>query len=148
MNTKELLTQSLKQALRDRDERRKRTVRLALAAIKNAEIDSRTDLDEPAILAILQKELKSRRETIEGAERARREDLITEALAEIKILEEFMPSPLTEEEIKVLAQEVINKIGATSPRDMGKVMQTIMPQLAGRADGKEVSQIVHQLLST
>jgi len=147
MNTKELLTQSLKQALRDRDERRKRTVRLALAAIKNAEIDSRTDLDEPAILAILQKELKSRRETIEGAERARREDLITEALAEIMILEEFMPSPLTEEEIKVLAQEVINKIGATSPRDMGKVMQTLMPQVVGRADGKEVSQIAHQLLS-
>jgi hypothetical protein len=147
MNTKDQLTETLKRALRDRDERLKRTVRLALAAIKNTEIDSRTELDEPAVLAILQKEIKTRRETIEGAEKARREDLISEAQAEIKILENFLPKPLSEEELTNLAQEVIAQVGATSPRDMGKVMQIIMPQVAGRADGKQISQTVQKLLN-
>ena len=147
MNIKEQLTQTLKQALRDRDERRKRTVRLALAAIKNAEIDSQADLDETAILAILQKEVKSRRETIEGAERAGREDLIAEALAEIDILDEFLPKPLTEDELKDLAEEAVEEAGARSLKEMGNVMKIIMPRVAGRADGKEVSTIVRQLLS-
>ena len=147
MNIKEQLTQTLKQALRDRDERRKRTVRLALAAIKNAEIDSQADLDETVILAILQKEVKSRRETIEGAERAGREDLIAEALAEIDILNEFLPKPLTEDELKDLAKEAVEEAGARSLKEMGNVMKIIMPRVAGRADGKEVSKIVRQLLS-
>ena len=147
MNIKEQLTQTLKQALRDRDERRKRTVRLALAAIKNAEIDSQADLDETTILAILQKEVKSRRETIEGAERAGREDLIAEALAEIDILDEFLPKPLTEDELMDLAEEAVEEAGARSLKEMGNVMKIIMPRVAGRADGKEVSTIVRQLLS-
>lgn len=146
MSTKDQLTEALKQAMRDRDERRKRTIRLALAAIKNAEIDAQSDLDEATILAILQKEVKSRRETIEGAEKAGREDLIAEALEEIEIVESFLPKPLTEEELKKLAQDAIHQSGATSPREMGKVMQIIMPRVAGRADGKQVSQIVQQLL--
>ena len=144
---KEQLTKALKQALLARDETRKRTLRLALAAIKNAEVDSRADLDEPEILSILQKEVKLRRETIEGAEQAGREDLITEALAEIKVLEEFLPAPLDEQELKSMAQEAIREVGAETPREMGRVMQVIMPRVAGRADGKEVSQVVRQLLS-
>lgn len=144
---KEQLTQALKQALLARDETLKRTLRLALAAIKNAEIDSRSDLDEAEILSILQKEVKLRRETIEGAEQAGREDLITEALAEIKILEEFLPAPFGEEELKSMAQEAIQEVGAKTPGEMGKVMQVIMPRVAGRADGKMVSQVVRQLLS-
>ena len=147
MNKREQLTEALKQALRDRDETRKRTLRLALAAIKNAEIDSKSDLDEPEILAILQKEVKSRRETIEGAEQAGREDLIVEALAEIDVLEEFLPEPLGEQELTILAQEVIKEVGATTLKDMGKVMQVIIPRVSGRADGKEVSLVVRQLLS-
>ena len=147
MNKREQLSEALKQALRDRDETRKRTLRLALAAIKNAEIDSKSDLDEPEILAILQKEVKSRRETIEGAEQAGREDLIVEALAEIDVLEEFLPEPLGERELTILAQEVIKEVGATTPKDMGKVMQVIIPRVSGRADGKEVSLVVRQLLS-
>lgn len=144
---KEQLTQALRQAMLARDETRKRTLRLALAEIKNAEVDSRSDLDETEILSILQKEVKLRRETIEGAERAGREDLITEALAEIKILEEFLPAPLGEEELKNMVQEAIQEVGAKTPREMGKVMQVILPRVAGRADGKEVSQVVRQLLS-
>ena len=147
MSKKEELSQALKEALRARDARRKSTIRLALAAIKNAEIQSRTDLDEPQILGIIQKEIKSRRETIEAAERINREDLIAEANEEIAILEEFLPQPLTIEELEKLARAAIAKAGATSPREMGNVMKLLMLQVQGRADGKTVSQVVKQLLS-
>jgi len=147
MDTKAKLTQTLKEALLAKDELRKRTVRLALSAIKNAEIDRRDDLEEPEVLAILQKEVKFRRETIEGAQLAGRDDLIAEAEAEIAVLDTFLPLPLTPEELEKLAQEAINETGATSPREMGKVMQLIIPKVQGRADGKEVSQIVLKLLN-
>lgn len=147
MNTKEKLTETLKEAMRAKDDIRKRTVRLALAAIKNLEIDTRAEVDESAVLAILQKEVKSRRETIDGAQRAGRDDLITEAEAEIAILEAFLPQPLTPDELKKLAQDAIAEAGATSPREMGKVMQLLIPRVQGRADGKETSQIVRTLLS-
>ncbi|MFN2150325.1 MAG: GatB/YqeY domain-containing protein [Anaerolineales bacterium] len=148
MNTKEKLSEALKDAMRSRDELRKRTVRMALAAIKNAEIDKNAPLDEPAMLAILQKEVKSRYETIEGAERARREDLITEAQNEIAVLEEFLPQPLSAEELEEIVKAAIAEVGATSPREMGKVMQAVMPKVQGRADGKEVNQIVRRILGS
>ena len=147
MSTKEKLTQTLKEAMRAKDVVVKRTVRLALAAIKNLEIDTRAEVDEPAVLAILQKEVKSRRETIDGAQRAGRDDLIAEAEAEIAILEAFLPQPLTPDELEKLAQDAIAEAGATSPREMGKVMQLLIPRVQGRADGKETSQIVRTLLS-
>jgi uncharacterized protein YqeY len=147
MNTRERLTESLKDAMRAKDELRKRTIRLALAAIKNVEIDTKTELSEPAVLAILQKEIKSRHETIEGAERAGRKDLIAEAKFEIEVLEAFLPSPLNTEELEKLAKAAIAETGATSPREMGKVMQLLISQTQGRADGKTISQIVQKLLS-
>ncbi len=147
MNTKEKLTQALKEAMKARDELQKRTIRMVLAAIKNAEIEKKSPLDEPAILGILQKEVKSRWETIEGAEKAGREDLITEAKAELAILESYLPQPFSKEELLQLAQEAIAETGAASPRQMGAVMKVLMPKVQGRADGKEVSQIVRQLLS-
>lgn len=146
MNTKEQLSEALKDAMRSKDELRKRTVRMALAAIKNAEIDKKALLDEPAILAILQKEVKSRYETIEGAEKAGREDLIAEAQTEIAVLEEFLPQPLSAEELEAIVRDAIAQVGATSPREMGQVMQAVMPKVQGRADGKEVNQIVRRLL--
>jgi len=146
MSTKEKLTQTLKDALRAKDVVVKRTVRLALAAIKNLEIDTKAEVDEPAVLAILQKEVKSRRETIDGAQRAGRDDLIAEAEAEIAVLEAFLPQPLTPDELEKLAQDAIAEAGATSPREMGKVMQLLIPRVQGRADGKETSQIVRTLL--
>jgi uncharacterized protein YqeY len=147
MSTKEKLIQTLKDAMRAKDVVVKRTVRLALAAIKNLEIDTKAEVDEPAVLAILQKEVKSRRETIDGAQRAGREDLIAEAEAEISVLETFLPQPLTPDELKKLAQDAIAEVGATSPKEMGKVMQLLIPRVQGRADGKETSQIVRTLLS-
>jgi uncharacterized protein YqeY len=147
MSIKDELTQSLKEAMRSKNEVQKRTVRLALAAIKNAEIDQKTELDDPAILAILQKEVKMRRETIEGAEQAGRDDLIAEAEAEIAVLEGFLPKGLSPEELEAIVAETVTEVGATSMREMGQVMQAVMPKVRGRADGKEVNQIVRKLLS-
>ena len=146
MNTKLKLSDELKDALRARDELRKRTLRMALAAIKNVEIDKGSELDEPAILAILQKEVKNRQETIEGAQQAKRDDLIVEARAEIAVLEAFLPQALTSNELEKLAREAIAESGATSPREMGNVMRLLMPKIQGRADGKDASQIVQKLL--
>lgn len=147
MSIKDELTQSLKDAMRSKDDVTKRTVRMALAAVKNIEIDQQTELDDSAILAILQKEVKMRRETIEGAEQAGRDDLIAEAEAEIAVLDGFLPKGLTPEELEAIVSETIAEVGATSMREMGQVMQAVMPKVRGRADGKEVNQIVRKLLA-
>ncbi len=146
MNTKQQLQEALKEAMRRRDDLRKRTLRLALAALKLAEVEHGGELDENAVLGVLQKEIKARRETIEGAQRAGRDDLIAEAEAEIAVLRGFLPPPLTPEALEALAREVIAEVGAASPREMGKVMAALMPRLQGRATGKEASQVVRRLL--
>ena len=146
MNTKDQLSEDLKDAMRAKDELRKRTLRMALAAIKNTEIDKRAALDEVDVLAILQKEVKSRYETIEGAEQAGRADLIAEANAEIAVLEGYLPQALSAEELERIVRETITEVGATSSREMGQVMQAVMPKVRGRADGKEVNQVVRRLL--
>ncbi|MEW6718440.1 MAG: GatB/YqeY domain-containing protein [Chloroflexota bacterium] len=148
MSTKTKLENALKDALRSGDDVRKRTLRMALAAIKNAEIDERGSLDEPGILGILQKEVKTRREAIEGAQQADRPDIIAENEAEIAVLETFLPQPLTLEELEALAKEAIAEAGATSMKDMGKVMQILMPRVRGRAEGQQTSQMVQKLLGS
>lgn len=146
MNTKEKLTQALKEAMRAKDAVAKRTIRMALAAVKNAEIDQRAELEESTVIAILQKEVKMRGETIEGAEQAGRDDLIAEAQAEIVVLEAFLPAGFSTEELETIVSETIAEIGATSIREMGQVMQAVMPKVRGRADGKDVNKIVSRLL--
>ncbi len=148
MDTKEKLTQALRNALRAKDTRRKSVVRLALAAIKNAEIEKKASLPEPDILALVQKEVKARYETIEGAQLAGRADLIDQAKDEIAILEEFLPQPLTRDQLETLVREAIQEAGASSPREMGAVMKILVPRTRGRADGKETSQLVRELLSS
>mgnify|MGYP001828432918 FL=1 len=148
MNTKEKLAQDLKDAMRAKDEVRKRTIRMAIAAVKNAEIDHQAELAESEILVILQKEVKSRNETIEGAEKAGRDDLISEANHEIKILEEYLPQAISPTELEAIVTETISEIEAISMKDMGRVMQAVMPKVRGRADGKDVNQIVRKLLSS
>ena len=146
MDTKTKLSQALKEALKAKDERRKRVVRMAMSAIKNAEVAQKGELTEPDVLAIVQKEIKARHETIEGARQAKRDDLIAEAEAEIAILEEYLPKGLSREELTALVQETIAEIGASTPQEMGKVMGMLMPKIRGRADGKEANQIVRALL--
>ncbi len=135
-------------ALKSGDAQRKMTLRMALASIKNAEVEARGELDEAKILSLLQKEVKFRQETIEGAKQANRPDLITKAETEIGILSEFLPQPLTEEELRVLVKEAIQESGACSIADIGQVMGVLMPKIRGKADGKEANQIVRDLLQS
>ncbi|HEX9616114.1 MAG TPA: GatB/YqeY domain-containing protein [Anaerolineales bacterium] len=146
MTTKVDLENSLREAMRSGDAVRKRTLRMALSAIRLAEVEKRVALDEPAVLAILQKEIKSRRESISDAEQAGRPDIAAEAETEISILEGYLPQPLSPAELEAMARAAIDEVGATSPREMGQVMKILMPRIQGRADGALASQIVRQLL--
>jgi uncharacterized protein YqeY len=148
MDTKKQIESDFKDAMRAGDERRKSTLRMVMSSIKLAEIDRGEPLEEPAILAIIQKEIKSHRESIADAEKAGRGDLVADAEAEINILDAYLPQPLSQEEIETMAQEAIAEVGAASPKEMGKVMKVLMPRVQGRADGSQVSQIVRQLLSS
>jgi uncharacterized protein YqeY len=146
MDTQKQIESDFKDAMRAGDDLRKRTYRLVLSAIKLAEIDKGKSLEEPDVLVIIQKEIKSRRESIADAERADRADIVAEAEAEINILEAYLPQPLTQDEIEAMANEAIAEVGATSPKELGMVMKVLMPRVQGRADGSLVSQIVRQLL--
>jgi len=147
MNIKEKLENDMKDAMANKDEARKRTLRMALSEIKLAEIDKGEALDEAGVIAIIQKEVKSRREAIADAERASRPDLVADANTEMAILEAYLPQQLTPEELDALAQEAVDETGATSMREMGQVMKVLMPRLEGRATGQEASQAVRKLLN-
>lgn len=146
MSIKTQLNDSMKDAMRSRDEVRKRTVRMALAAIKQVEVDKRIELDDPAVMNILQKEIKNRREALEEAQKANRPDLIEANQAEIKVLEVFLPKAMPAEELRALVQAAITETGAHSPSDMGKVMKIVMAKVAGRAPNNMVSATVRELL--
>lgn len=134
------------EALKSGEAQRKTTLRMALASIKNAEVEAREDLAEDLVLNLVQKEVKARQETIEAAKQANRPDLIEKAEQEIKILSEFLPQQLSAEELKALVQEAIQESGASSMSEIGKVMGALMPKIRGRADGKQANQFVQELL--
>jgi uncharacterized protein YqeY len=146
MDTRSQLSNALKDAMRAGDEVKKRTVRMALAAIKQAEVDRQVTLDETAVLALLQKEIKTRREALDEARQAHRPDLAAEAEAEIAVINAFLPQALGADELQALARAAIAEVGAASPADMGRVMKLLMPRLQGRAPGDQASQVVRQLL--
>lgn len=147
MELKQKIESALKDAMRTGDETRKRTLRLIIASIKNAEIDKGSALDDAGVMGIIQKEVKIRKEALEGAEQAHRDDLKEMTFAEIKILEEFLPTQLGEEELKQLVKEAIEETQAQSPADTGKVMKVLMPKIQGRAPGDQVSRLVREQLS-
>jgi len=147
MNLKDQLQSDLKDAMRSGDVMLKNTLRMALSAIKLAEIEKNNPLDENAVLAVIQKEVKSRRESIADAERAGRPDLIQTAEQEISLLERYLPKALDPTELETLARQAIQEAGATSLKEMGQVMKILMPQLQGRATGDQASQIVRRLLA-
>lgn len=146
MTIKAQLNESMKDAMRSGDEVRKRTVRMALAAVKQAEVDRRTELDDMAVMSLIQKEVKNRRESLEEAKKANRPDLVEANESEIKVLEVFLPKAMPSEELRALVQAAIDETGATSPADMGKVMKIVMPRVAGRAPNDVVSTTVRELL--
>ena len=147
MDIKEKLTEAMRQAMRANDDVTRRTTRMVLAAIKLAEVEKQAALDDATVMGLLQKEIKNRREAIEEARRANRGDLIGENEAEIKVLEGFLPKAMTPEELRALVQAAIVETGAAAPADMGKVMKALMPRIAGRAAGDQVSAMVKDLLS-
>lgn len=146
MDTKNQLEAALKEAMKAGDDVRKRTIRMVLAAICQVEIDKQVKLDETAMLSIIQKEIKTRKEAVEEARRASRPDIVTATEAEITVLQVYLPMAMNADELKSLAETAIVEVGATSPTDMGKVMKLLMPRVAGRAPGDQVSTTVRQLL--
>lgn len=146
MTIKTQLNDSMKDAMKSGDEVRKRTVRMALAAVKQVEVDKRIELDDAAVMNLLQKELKNRRESIEEAKKANRSDLVEANEAEIKVLEVFLPKAMPAEELRALVQAAIAEAGAAGPGDMGKVMKILMPKVAGRAPNDMVSAAVKDIL--
>jgi len=146
MSIKKQLRDALTEALKSGEAQRKTTLRMALASIKNAEVEAREDLAEDLVLNLVQKEVKARQETIEAAKQANRPDLIEKAEQEINILSEFLPQQLSAEELKALVQEAIQESGASSMSEIGKVMGALMPKIRGRADGKQANQFVRELL--
>ena len=146
MDIKTQLTESVKDAMKSGDEVRKRTLRMVLAAVKQVEVDKRIAIDDLAVVALIQKEIKNRREAIEEAKKANRPNLIEENEAEIKVLEVFLPKAMPAEDLRALVQAAITETGAAGPADMGKVMKTVMPKVAGRAPNDMVSAAVRELL--
>ena len=145
--TLEKFQEDLKEALKRGDTTRRNTIRLILSALSYSQIAKGADLEAGEVLAVLQKEATKRRESIEAFSKGNRPDLVAQEKAELQVILGYLPPPLTREEIAKAARQAIAESGAQGPRDMGKVMGRLMPQLKGRADGQEVSAIVQELLS-
>ncbi|WZL74630.1 GatB/YqeY domain-containing protein [Clostridiaceae bacterium 35-E11] len=146
MSLKERLMDDLKQAMKEKDKLRKSVITLVRSAIKQYEVDHRTELDDEGIIEIMAKQVKQKRDAIEEFAKGGREDLVDEAKAEIEVLIQYLPQQLTEDEITQIVSQTINEVGANSMKDMGKLMAALMPKLKGRADGKVVNKIVRQFL--
>ncbi len=147
MITFQSLQNELHEAMRSGDELKKSTLRMVLSAVKLAEVEKRQPLEEGEILAVLQKEAKSRMETIEESKGAGREDIVRETEKELALLQTYLPSAMSPEELDQEIRAAIAEAGAVGPQDMGKVMKIVMPRVKLRADGKEVSSRVQALLS-
>ena len=146
MDIKTQLTDAMKESMKAGDKLRKRTVTMALAAVKQVEVDKRITLDDLAVIALVQKEIKTRREALEEAHKANRPDLAAENEAEIAVLEVFLPKAMPAEELRALIQAAIAETGAASMTDMGKVMKIVIPKVAGRAPNDVISATVRELL--
>jgi uncharacterized protein YqeY len=150
MGLNDQLTEDLKQAMKAKDRARLRTVRSLRAAIKQKEIDERhggeAHLSEEQVMAVVQKQAKQRREAIEQYQQAGRADLVAKEREELDIIEAYLPKQLGDDEIRSVVQEIVAATGASSMRDIGRVMGAAMQQLRGRADGRRVNEIARALL--
>ncbi len=145
MSVKETLNNALKEAMKSGDTLKRNTLRMALSAIKYVEVE-KGELDDATVLGIIQKEIKSREDTILDAQKSGRPDLIESSQAEIEVLKTFLPQQLSQAELEELIRAAIQESGATSQREMGNVMKVLMPKIKGRADGKIVNTLVQKLL--
>jgi uncharacterized protein YqeY len=147
METRQALETAMREAMRSRNETALRTIRMVVSAIKFNEIEKGKPVDEAGVQAILQKEIKSRRESIADAQASSRADLIEANQAEIAILEAYLPKQLSADELAALVREAVAETGASAPADMGKVMKAVMPKVQGRAAGDAVSAAVRKVLA-
>lgn len=141
------LQSALKEAMKAKDSRRRNAIRLLNSAIKQVEIDTRAALDDEGVQAVLQKEAKQHRETIAELEAAGRAEEMENTRFDLELIESFLPSRLTEDELRQIVRRAIDESGASSMREMGEIMRAVMPQVRGRADGKQVNSLVKELLS-
>ena len=138
---------AMKDAMRSKDKQRLSAIRLIQADIKRIEVDERIELDDARILTVLDKMLKQRRDSIEQFQAAGRQELADKENAEIRVIQTFLPEPLTDDEIATLIDQAIEQTGASSMQDMGKLMGLLKPQIQGRADAGEVSRAVKAKLA-
>ncbi len=144
---KSRITDDMKSAMRAKDKARLGVIRLILAAIKQIEVDERIELDDTRVLAVLDKMVKQRRDSIEQYQAAKRADLVEQEAFELTLIQEYLPAALSESEIERLVVEAISKSGASSPKEMGAVMSILKPQMQGRADMGKVSKQVKAKLT-
>jgi len=147
MALREKLDEDLKSAMRAKDSLRMNTVRALKSAVKYREIELMKPLDDAGILGVMATEIKRRRDSVEQYRAGNRADLADKEEAEIKILQEFLPQQLSAAEVEAKVVEVIARVGAQGPKDMGAVMKALLPEVQGRADGKVVSELVKQRLA-
>ncbi len=146
MSLKERLLEDMKVAMRDKDVIKKNTVQMARSAVLQVEKDSRITLDDDGVLDIIAKEVKKRRDSLPEFEKSGRQELIDNLKTEIEVLMQYLPQQLTEEELEAIVRQAVQDTGASSAKDMGKIMQEVMPKVRGRADGKMINQIAKKIL--
>lgn len=144
---KEKLLEDLKVAMKDKNVNKKNTVQMVRAAILQVEKDKKIELNDDQILEVIAKEFKKRNDSLADYEKSGREDLINQIKEEMAVLEEYLPKKLSEEELTVKIKEIISEVGATSMKDMGKIMKSAKEQLGVTADGKMINEIVKKLLA-
>lgn len=147
MSLKERVTEDMKTAMRAKDAARLGAIRLLLAAIKQKEVDERITLDDAQVVAVIEKMLKQRKDSITQYEAAKRQDLADAEKFEVEVLTAYMPQAMSSEEVATIVAKAVADSGAQAPADMGKVMALVKPQIAGRADMGEVSKLVKAKLS-
>ena len=148
MSLKQQLNTDLRDAMRGHDDQRRDVLRLLLASVHNAEIAAGNEIDDDGTLAVLAKEAKQRRESIDEFRKGNRPDLAEKEEAELAVISAYLPQQATREEILEAARRVVQETGASGPRDLGKVMPVLMQQFRGRAEGRLVNDVVRELLGS
>lgn len=147
MTLKDTLMNDLKESMKNKDQVRKSVVTLVRSAIKQKEVDERVELSDDDILDVISKQLKQRKDALEEFKKVQRDDLVEETEKEISILMGYLPEQLTDEELHAIVSETINQVGATTMKDMGKIMGVVMPKVKGKADGKRINEVAKQILN-
>jgi uncharacterized protein YqeY len=146
MALKEQLNEEMKQAMKAKDKNRLSAIRMVRGAVRDKEINSQVELDDDGVLEVIASQIKKRKDALEQLSKSNRDDLVDAEMEQINTLQAFLPAQLSQDEIEAVVTGAIEELGATSMRDMGKVMGKLVPQLRGKADNSVVSQIVRQKL--